>query len=75
MAVNQTMTIQQISLPPGESIIVDAEQNYIFFQGQNITDSVAGGWIDDLSRNTERITVSADRSSISAEITYTERYL
>lgn len=75
MAVTQTMTIQQISLPPGESIIVDAAQNYIFYRGENITDSVAGGWIDDLSRNTGRITVSADRSSISAEITYTERYL
>lgn len=75
MAVTQTMTIQQISLPPGDSIIVDAEQNYIFYRGQNITDAATGGWIDDLSRNCGRITVSADRSSISAEITYTERYL
>ena len=74
MAVH-TMTINQLTLQPGESITVDAEQYYIFYKGENITDQAVGEWVDALHRNAFRIDITPNASSISSEITYSERYL
>ena len=71
----KTLTID-LNLRPGESVIIDAAQHYATYQnGIDATDGAAGDWLDDLSRKTQRIDISYNRSAISSEIVYTERYL
>ena len=54
---------------------MDAEQYYIFYKDENITDQAVGEWLDALHRNAYRIDITPNASSISSEITYSERYL
>ena len=73
--MTKTLTVT-LNLRPGDSVIIDSGQYYVYYQnGVDITDNASGDWPDSLDRNTQQIEVSCNQSSASAEIAYTERYL
>lgn len=75
--VEQKICVLTLTLRPGQTLIVDANNYNVLLNNQNAIEVQSGEWIDDLSRNTTDITISAasGMNNISATILYTERYL
>lgn len=75
--VEQKTCVLTLTLRPGQTLIVDANNYNVLLNNQNAIEVQSGDWIDDLSRNTTDITISAasGMNNISATILYTERYL
>lgn len=66
-----------VTLKPGDILIVDANNYNVLLNSENAIDTQSGDWIDDMSRNTTdiSITASAGMNNLDATILYTERYL
>ena len=65
-----------LKLKPGEELIIDANTYNVLLNGENAIYLQKGDWLDDLSRNTQAITISATGGArLEASILYTERYL
>ena len=66
-----------VTLQPGQRMIVDAINYNVWIDGQNANWVQAGEWIDELTRETSSIsiTASAGVANLSASILTTERYL
>ena len=66
-----------VTLQPGQRMIVDAINYNVWIDGQNANWVQAGEWIDELTRETSSISVTASAgvSELTASILYTERYL
>lgn len=66
-----------VTLRPGDVLIIDAETYNVLKNGQNAIDIQSGDWIDELNRNTTDITITAasGAGNLTATAVYTERYL
>ncbi len=66
-----------ITLKPGQRIVVDAENYNVLWNNQNAIHVQSGDWVDELTRETSSIsiTASAGANNLTASILYTERYL
>ena len=66
-----------ITLKPGQKLVVDANNYNILLDGENAIWAQSGAWIDELTRETTSISVntSSGVANLSANILYTERYL
>lgn len=66
-----------ITLLPGEHLIVDAENYNVFLNGVNMIHTQKGRWLDELSRDTVSITITAAEGGkgLTADILYRERWL
>lgn len=66
-----------VTLQPGQKMIVDAINYNVWIDGENANWVQAGEWIDELKRETSSISVAASAgvSELTASILYTERYL
>lgn len=76
-ATETKVCVLDISLKPGERLIIDANNYNVLLNGNNAIWVQSGDWIDELNRNTSeiRIDVAAGLGNILASILYTERYL
>lgn len=65
------------TLPPGQTMVIDAGTYDVWINGQNAVYTHSGDWFDELNRNTQNFTINAasGRAYLSATILYTERYL
>ena len=66
-----------ITLQPGDILVVDAINYNVWLNGENVNWIQSGEWIDELVRETSSISVEANvgASQLTANILYTERYL
>ena len=76
-AIETKVCVLNISLKPGEKLIIDADNYNVLLNGNNAIWVQSGDWIDELIRNTTeiRIDAAAGAGNINASILYTERYL
>lgn len=76
-AVDMKTTFLTVTLKPGERLIVDASTYNVLLNGENAIEIHSGDWIDELTRETQSIIISAaaGAADLSATILYTERYL
>lgn len=67
----------ELTLMPGQRLIVDASNYNVLVDGENMIYTQKGEWLDELSRETRSITITAaeGEAGISAMILYTERFL
>lgn len=66
----------ELILKPGQTLVIDANSYNVLLDGQNAIHLQKGAWLDDMTRNTQTITITATNSGrLEAEILYTERYL
>lgn len=66
-----------ITLEPGDILVVDAINYNVWLNGENVNWVQSGDWIDEMVRETSSISVQANvgSSDLSANILYTEAYL
>ena len=66
-----------ITLQPGQRLIVDARDYNVWIDGENALYAQAGAWIDEMTRDTSSISITAASgvSGLTASILYTEQYL
>lgn len=66
-----------ITLEPGQKLVVDAINYNVLLDNENIIWAQSGEWIDEMTRETSSISISASAgvNNLSANILYTERYL
>lgn len=65
-----------LTLKPGQTLIIDAGSYNVLLDGQNAIHLQQGDWLDDLSRRTQSIVISGTGATrLEAQIIYTERYL
>ena len=66
-----------VTLQPGDRLVVDAVTYNVYLNDQNIVDLHRGEWIDELNRDTINLEViaSTGTNNLEAQVLYTERYL
>lgn len=66
-----------VTLQPGDRLIVDANDYAAWLNNEIALDNVQGEWIDKLTRDTSSISITAASgvANLTASILYTERYL
>ena len=76
-AIETKVCVLNISLKPGERLIIDANNYNVLLNGNNAIWIQSGDWIDEMNRNTTEIKIdaAAGAGNIKASILYTERYL
>lgn len=69
--------VLNLTLQPGQQLIVDAESYTVLLNGENAIDLQKGDWIDELDRSTQGLSIkaSAGVANLTAKIIYTEKYL
>ena len=75
-AVDEFVTVLNVTLLPGQKIIVDADNFDVLVNNQNAIWVMDGDWLNRLNRNTQNIRIQCGTTNaLSARILYTERYL
>lgn len=77
MAIDEIVCELNLTLMPGQRLIVDASNYNVLLDGENMIYTQVGEWLDELTRETNSITITAAEGGggISANILYTERFL
>lgn len=74
--VEYICVLQDLSIPPGGVLIVDAGNYNVLLNQENAIYYQSNDWLDDLNRLTQSFKVIADHpENLTASILYTERYL
>lgn len=76
-SVETKICVLNITLHPGQKLIIDASNYNVLLDGDNVIWVQSGDWIDGINRNTSEIRIDAADGSanIDASIMYTERFL
>ena len=76
-AIELKVCYLDITLKPGQRLIIDANNYNVLLNGENAIYIQRGEWIDAINRNTSNIDIDSQsgRGNISASIMYTERFL
>lgn len=76
-SVETKICVLNITLQPGQKLIIDASNYNVLLGGENAIWVQSGDWIDEINRNTTeiRIDAAAGSTNIDASIMYTERFL
>lgn len=76
-SVSEFVTNLNVTLRPGQILVIDAGNYDILIDGENAIDIHSGDWLDNLNRDTMNITIQAASGGAGLEATmlYTERYL
>ena len=76
-AIEYKTCFLDITLKPGQRLIIDANNYNVLLNGENAIYIQRGDWIDAINRNTTSIDIDSQsgRGNISASIMYTERFL
>lgn len=75
--VEEIACLLNLTLEPGQHLIVDASNYNVLVGNDNMIHTQEGEWLDELTRDTLSITVTAAEggAGLTANILYTERYL
>lgn len=67
----------EVSLAPGETIVIDSENFTVTKEGEDITYTHSGDWIDAIDRDTDAVAlrIESGTSTLTTSIDYAERYL
>jgi len=76
-SIETKVCILNISLKPGDRLVIDANNYNVLLNGDNAIWVQSGDWIDELIRNTTEVKIDAAAGvgNVKASILYTERYL
>lgn len=76
-SVQEFVCMLNVTLKPGQRLIIDADNYNVTIDGEDAIDCHTGEWLDALNRNTTGISIQAASGgrNLSASILYTERYL
>lgn len=76
-SVQEFVCMLNVTLKPGQRLIIDADNYNITVDGVDMIECHSGEWLDALNRNTTGISIQAASGgrNLSASILYTERYL
>lgn len=76
-ATETKVCVLNVTLQPGQRLIIDASNYNIMLDDQNMMKIHSGDWIDELSRETIAIDIVAasGANNLEASILYTERFL
>ena len=76
-AIETKVCLLNITLKPGQRLIIDANNYNVLLNGENAIHVQSGDWIDELIRNTTAIDITAASGSrnLQTSILYTERFL
>ena len=76
-AIETKVCVLNVTLRPGQRLIVDANNYNVLLDGENAIHIQSGDWIDELIRNTTAIDITAasGNRNLQASILYTERFL
>lgn len=77
ISLEEIACVLKLTLMPGQRLIVDASNYNVLLDGVNMIHTQEGEWLDEISRETTSITVTAaaGQAGLSANILYTERFL
>ncbi len=77
MSLSQNVCVLNVTLQPGQTLTINAENYTILLDKANILDCHVSGWIDKLTRETESIQIqaAAGTANLTAEMRYRDRYL
>lgn len=77
ISLEEIACVLKLTLKPGQRLIVDASNYNVLLDGENMIHTQEGEWLDEISRETTSITVTAaaGQAGLSANILYTERFL
>lgn len=77
MVTEEKICTINITLKPGDKLIIDSELYNVFQNGTSIIESQSGSWFDELDRNTVSLILQASSnvSDLSGRVVYTERFL
>lgn len=77
ITIDEIVCELNLTLMPGQRLIVDASNYNVLLDGENMIYTQVGEWLDELTRETNSITITAAEGGggISANILYTERFL
>ena len=77
MSLSQNTCVLNVTLLPGQTMVIDAENYTVTIDGVDAMDCHVSGWIDKLTRETESIQIqaAAGTANLTASIQYRERYL
>lgn len=75
--VEEIACVLNLTLQPGERLIVDANNYNVLVDNENMIYTQEGEWLDELTRDTYSITVTAASggAGLQSKILYTERFL
>ena len=75
-ATEEMICYLNVTLKPGQELIIDAGTYNMSIDGENFIHAQSGVWLDDLNRNTQRIQIEGvGAGNLTASVLYTERYL
>ena len=75
-ATEEMICYLNVTLKPGQELIIDAGTYNMSIDGENFIHAQSGAWLDDLNRNTQRIQIEGvGADNLTASVLYTERYL
>lgn len=77
ITIDEIVCELNLTLMPGQRLIVDASNYNVLLDGENMIHTQVGEWLDELTRETNSITITAAEggAGLSANILYTERFL
>lgn len=77
ISLDTRVCVINTTLKPGQRLIIDANTYNVLLDSENAIHLHSGEWIDELSRETTEISITArsGATNLSASILYTERYL
>lgn len=76
-SVEESSCIIEVTLHPGDRLIVDSDSYTVLLNGMNVIDTHHGNWFDELDRNTVSFTIRASEGTenLIGRLLYTERFL
>lgn len=77
ISLEEIACVLNLTVMPGQRLIVDASNYNVLLDGENMIHTQNGEWLDEISRETTSITITAaaGQGGLSANILYTERFL
>lgn len=77
VVIDEIICELNLTLMPGERLIVDASNYNVLLDGVNMIHTQVGDWLDEITRETNDITITAAEggAGLSAMILFTERFL
>lgn len=76
-AVEESACIIEVTLHPGDRLIIDSDSYLVLLNGENIIETHHGSWFDELDRNTTAFSIRASEGTenLTGRVLFTERFL
>lgn len=77
VAVEESACIIEVTLHPGDRLVVDSDSYLVLLNGENVIETHHGSWFDELDRNTTAFSIRASEGTenLTGRVLFTERFL